>query len=73
LNRATSISRAQFEKNLLAARWIRTVGAQGKVIEYAKDGARYMVRDGAKSTGGPTTDFYKSGSESIDLKIRLRG
>lgn len=26
---------------------------------------------GAKSTGGPTADYYKAGSDRIDVKIRL--
>lgn len=42
----------------------------GKIVNYEEDGAMYAVRDGAKSTGGPTADYYKAGSKKIDLKIR---
>jgi RHS repeat-associated protein len=71
-NRETNLTRAEFEQNLSSAGWTKTVRGNGKVVEYAKDGFRYVVRDSAKSTGGPTADFYKPGSKSIDLKIRLQ-
>lgn len=44
----------------------------GKAVNYQKDGAKYTVRDNAKSTGRPTADYYKAGSKTIDLKIRLK-
>jgi len=71
-NRETNLTRAEFEQNLSSAGWTKTVRGNGKVVEYTKDGYRYVVRDSAKSTGGPTADFYKPGSKSIDLKIRLQ-
>jgi len=43
----------------------------GKAIILQKDGSKYILRDGAKSTGGATADFYKPGSSAADLKIRL--
>jgi RHS repeat-associated protein len=70
-NRATDVSKAAFEKNLVDSGWLRSVSKDGKAIILEKDGARYILRDGAKSTGGATADFYKAGSQSIDVKIRL--
>lgn len=70
-NRATDVTREQFERNLTDAGWNRSVSKDGKVTIYEKDGSLYKVRDNAKSTGGPTADFYKSGSDKINLKIRL--
>lgn len=70
-NRATDVTRSQFERNLTDAGWARSVSKDGKVTIFEKDGSRYMVRDNAKSTGGPTADFYKAGSDKADLKIRL--
>jgi hypothetical protein len=34
-------------------------------------GAQYVLRNNATTTGGPTADYYRPGSKSIDLKIRL--
>jgi RHS repeat-associated protein len=71
-NRATNVTRAEFEENLSSAGWTKAVSKDGQVTIYTKDGARYVVRDDAKSTGGPTADFYQPGSKGIDLKIRLQ-
>ncbi|MCB1207684.1 MAG: hypothetical protein KDK97_00090 [Verrucomicrobiales bacterium] len=70
-NRATDVSKAIFEKNLIDSGWARSVSKDGKTIILQKDGAKYVLRDGAKSTGGPTVDYYKPGSQGIDVKIRL--
>ena len=70
-NRATDVTKSQFQKNLVDSGFARTVSKDGKVIILPKDGAKYILRDAAKSTGGATADFYKVGSKSIDLKIRL--
>jgi hypothetical protein len=40
-------------------------------MNYIKDGAKYSVRDNAKSPKGPTADFYKPGSGRPDAKLRL--
>jgi hypothetical protein len=71
-NRETDVTRGQFEKNLSESGWSKSTSADGKTEIYTKGGARYVVRDGAKSTGGPTADFYAPGSKSIDVKIRLQ-
>jgi RHS repeat-associated protein len=72
-NRATDVTKSQFEKNLIDSGFTRSLSKDGKAVILEKNGARYILRDGAKSTGGPTADFYKPGSSSIDLKIRLEG
>lgn len=61
----------EFEKNLLDEGWSKSVSKDGKVVIYEKDGARYVIREDAKSTGGPTADYYKPGSKQIDTKIRM--
>ncbi len=71
VNRATDVTKSQFEKNLVDSGFTRSVSKDGKAIILQKDGAKYILRDAAKSTGGPTADYYKAGSNSIDLKIRL--
>lgn len=71
-NRVTDVTRDQFEKNLLDSGFSQTLSKDGKAIILGKDGARYSLRDRAKSTGGPTADFYKPDSKTPDLKIRLR-
>ncbi len=67
----TDITRDEFEKNLLKDGWAKSVSKDGKVVIHEKNGARYVIRDNAKSTGGPTADYYKAGSEVINSKIRL--
>jgi hypothetical protein len=71
VNRATDVTKSQFEKNLIDSGFTRAISKDGKAIILQKDGAKYILRDAAKSTGGATADFYKAGSKSIDLKIRL--
>jgi RHS repeat-associated protein len=71
-NRRTDVSRAEFEKELESNGWQRKELEDEKVVSYEKDGARYVVRDDAKSTGGPTADHYSPGSRKADLKIRLK-
>jgi RHS repeat-associated protein len=71
-NRGTDVTKAEFEKNLTESGFVKTVSKDGKATILEKDGSRYVLRDQAKSTGGPTADFYKSGSQSTDLKIRLK-
>ena len=71
-NRATDVTKADFEKNLLKDGWKKTTSKDGKTTILTKDGAKYVLRDGARSTGGPTADFYPSGSKGFTLKIRLK-
>ena len=71
-NRATDATRSAFEKQLTDTGWLRSASKDGKVVILEKNGSKYVLRDGAKSTGGPTADFYKAGSQGIDVKIRLK-
>ncbi|WP_236546406.1 MULTISPECIES: hypothetical protein [Anoxybacillus] len=71
-NRETDVSKAQFEKKLLRDGWRKSISKDGKTIILTKDGAKYVLRDGAKSTGGSTADFYPKGSKRMTLKIRLK-
>jgi hypothetical protein len=71
-NRATNVTRTEVEQSLTESGWVQSISKDAKVSIFEKDGARYVVREGARSTGGPTVDYYKAGSRSIDLKIRLR-
>ena len=70
-NTETNITRNQFEKTLQKDGWNKSISKDGKVNFYEKNGSRYVVRDAAKSTGGPTADYYKLGSDNINAKIRL--
>ena len=73
-NVQTSVGRSSFEQDLLDSGYQATVVSPGKnVVAYELNGARYVVRDTATSTGGPTADFYPAGSSSFTLKIRLAG
>lgn len=73
-NVQTSVNRSSFEQNLIDAGYKPTVAPNGpNVVTYELNGARYVVRDAAKSTGGPTADFYPAGSRDFTLKIRLVG
>jgi hypothetical protein len=73
-NYDTYLSRSEFESELSRLGWAKEQSADGKVMIYTKDGAKYIVGDDAKSTGEPTADFYhpRGDGESIDMKLRLR-
>ncbi len=73
-NVQTNVSRSSFEQQLLDSGFDRTVLASNQnVVAYELDGARYVVRNAATSTGGPTADFYPAGLSEFTLKIRLGG
>jgi hypothetical protein len=73
-NVQTGVSGSSFEQNLIDAGYKPTVvGSNNNVVSYELNGKRYVVRDAATSTGGPTADFYPAGSASFTLKIRLGG
>ncbi len=74
VNYDTYLTRSEFESELSRLGWTKESSLGGKVVIYTKDGARYVVRDDAKSTGGPTADFYhpRGNGKKIDMKLRLR-
>jgi hypothetical protein len=64
-------NRTDFERNLSDNGWTKSMSKDGKATIYEKDGARYVIRDNADSTGTPTADYYAPGSDEINLKIRM--
>lgn len=72
-NRSTDVGQSEFKQNLRHNGWKESTSKDGQTTIFEKDGARYVVRDNARSTGGPTADYYQSGSSSINVKIRLGG
>ena len=70
-NIQTDVKRADFESNLSANGWNKSTSKDGLTTIYEKDGAKYVIRDNAKSTGTPTADFYKAGSNEVNIKIRM--
>jgi hypothetical protein len=73
-NYKADLSRSEFESALSKLGWTKEPSPDGQVMIYRKGGAKYIVRDDAKSTKGPTADFYHpSGTgKKIDMKLRLR-
>ena len=71
-NRRTDMTQPQFEQNLLDEGFEKTVSADGKANNFAKNGAKYSVRGQSKSTGGPTADYTPAGESKVTLKIRLQ-
>jgi len=73
-NYKVDLSRSEFESLLTEQGWTKEPTEDWKAMIYRKDGAKYVVRDDAKSTKGPTADFYHpSGTgKKIDMKLRLR-
>jgi RHS repeat-associated protein len=71
-NRELDLTRTEFESNLATGGWARSVSRDGKVTIFQKDGARYTVRGDSRSTGTPTAEYFRPGSQSADLKLRLK-
>jgi hypothetical protein len=72
-NRLTDVGHEEFGDNLIANGWSRSASKDGRVVIFQRDGAKYVLRENAKTYGGWTADFYKAGSKNIDVKIRLGG
>lgn len=77
-NYEVDLSRADFESELSQLGWTTEASKDGLAMNYLKDGAKYSVRDDAKSTEEPTADFFhplgnKARKErGPDMKLRLR-
>jgi uncharacterized Zn-binding protein involved in type VI secretion len=74
-NYESDLTRTEFESKLVESGWEEVRSADGKARIFSKDGAKYSVRDDAKSTGGPAADFYHpaGNGKNIDMKLRLSG
>jgi RHS repeat-associated protein len=72
-NRSTNVGKDEFKRNLRENGWKESVSKDGQTSIFEKDGARYVIRENAKSTDGATADFYKANSSLIDVKIGLGG
>lgn len=72
-NVETNVTEKQFKQNLEKGGWDKITSKDGKCDIFTKDGSKYVMRNNAKSTNGPTVDYYKPGSDSINIKIRLGG
>ncbi|UPY80937.1 RHS repeat-associated core domain-containing protein (plasmid) [Leptospira weilii] len=71
-NRGTDVSKSEFETNLRKNGWNEKLSDDGKVNIFTKDNKKYTTRDDAKSTQGPTAEYFKdSASPKSNLKIRL--
>ena len=70
-NTAINVSKAEFEENLLKDKWSKSLSTDGETAIYKKGGAKYVIREEARSTGGTTTDYYKPGNLTITSKIRF--
>ncbi|GAB2819429.1 RHS repeat-associated core domain-containing protein [Actinoallomurus bryophytorum] len=68
-NKRIDVGPTEFGRNLEGNGWSRVEKDWGTV--YEKEGARYQLRDHAKTHEGWTAEFFKSGSKKADLKIRL--
>jgi RHS repeat-associated protein len=71
-NRSTSVTKEQFERNLINDGWKKSTSKDGKAIILTKNGKRYILREKAESYPGWTAD-YSPNSSSTTLKIRLGG
>ena len=73
-NYKTDLSRSEFELQLSQLGWAKEPSKDGKAMIYTKDGAKYSVRDDAKSTEEPSADFFHpfGNKKKIDMKLRLR-
>jgi hypothetical protein len=57
-NYETDLTRPEFESILSKLGWAKEPSPDGEAMNYWKDGARYSVRDYAKSTESPTAEFF---------------
>nr|EJQ76484.1 RHS repeat-associated core domain-containing protein [Bacillus cereus HuA4-10] len=73
VNRKTNLTRRQFENNLSQNGWKTSKSKDGNVSIMIKNGAKYIVRNNAKSTKKPTADYTPKGKKRTTLKIRLKG
>ncbi|MEZ0604236.1 DUF6531 domain-containing protein [Paraburkholderia sp. IW21] len=69
-NIRTDVGKAEFEANLLESGYVQSLSKDGKADIFAKDGARYTVRDDSNA-GYPTAEYVPPGASRGTIKIRL--
>lgn len=69
-NIETDVGKAEFEANLRNEGWAHTFSKDGKTDIFTKGDLKYTVRENSKS-GGPTAEYFPSGSGKATVKIRL--
>lgn len=70
-NRATNVTRGEFEANLLQSGFTKTVSKDGLTNIFLKDGMKYTTRATSNSfPGAPTAEVFVNGAKT--LKIRLQ-
>nr|MDT0661119.1 RHS repeat-associated core domain-containing protein [Micromonospora sp. DSM 115978] len=72
-NRLTDVGHEEFADNLVARGWTRSTSKDGQTLIFQKDGAKYVLREKAKTYGGWTAEFTRAGDKKVTLKIRLGG
>ena len=73
-NYQVDLTQSQFENLLSNSGWEKSFSSDdGLAVNYEKRGARYSIRAFAKSTGGPTADFFHPAGDGrkTDMKLRL--
>ncbi|WP_016751890.1 hypothetical protein [Leptospira kirschneri] len=72
-NRGTDVSKSEFETNLRKNGWNEKLSDDGTANIFTKDNKKYTTRDNAKSTQGPTAEYFKDpSSKTANIKIRLK-
>ncbi len=69
-NIATDVTRAEFENNLQLNGWNYEAYRNNGAL-YTQNGAKYFIRDLAKTYPGSIADFTPAGFKDAILKIRL--
>nr|WP_258536494.1 RHS repeat-associated core domain-containing protein [Leptospira noguchii] len=72
-NKETNVSKSEFESNLRKNGWNEKLSDDGTANIFTKDNKKYTTRDNAKSTQGPTAEYFKDpSSKTANIKIRLK-
>ena len=70
-NVGTNVTDTELADTLTGNGWTSTLSQDGKAQIFAKNGARYVLRENADSYSGWTADFTPAGASKTALKIRL--
>jgi hypothetical protein len=69
-NRATDVTRAEFEGNLVKSGFSKAVSKDGLATIFEKDGVKYTVRATSKSTQSPTAEVFVNGIRTLKIRIQ---